>query len=42
LVENNLQLKAGKWAKASYASCRGLKGRTLGLIGLGFVARGVA
>jgi len=35
-------LKAGKWAKASYASCKGVKGKTLGLIGLGFVAKGVA
>jgi len=42
IVENTTLLKAGKWAKASYASCRGVKGRTIGLIGLGFVAKGVA
>jgi D-3-phosphoglycerate dehydrogenase len=42
LIENTTLLKAGKWQKASYASCKGVKGRTIGLIGLGFVARSVA
>ncbi len=38
LGDNYRLLQEGKWAKGSFAKCRGLKGRTLGLVGLGFVA----
>jgi len=31
-------LKDGKWAKGEFAKCRGLKGRTLGLIGFGNIS----
>ena len=42
IVENSSLLKAGKWNKAAYAKCKGIKGSTLGLIGLGFVGKNVA
>lgn len=35
-------LRAGKWDKAEYGKARGLKGRSLGLIGLGPIGRAVA
>ena len=28
-------LKEGKWKKGMFADCQGIKGRTLGLVGLG-------
>jgi D-3-phosphoglycerate dehydrogenase len=31
-------LKEGKWNKGMFANCSGLKGRTLGLIGCGFIS----
>lgn len=39
-IPNNVRdLRAGKWAKKTYAKSRGLKGRTLGLVGLGNIGR---
>ncbi|MFO0972441.1 MAG: NAD(P)-dependent oxidoreductase [Phycisphaerae bacterium] len=35
-------LRAGKWNKTEYAKAAGLKGRTLGLLGLGPIGRAVA
>lgn len=31
-------LREGKWAKGQFANCRGLKGRTLGLVGFGNIS----
>jgi len=36
------ELRSGKWNKAEYSKARGLKGLTLGLIGLGPIGRAVA
>ena len=42
-LHNNFSLlKQGTWAKGSFAKCKGLKGRTLGLIGLGNISKKVA
>jgi D-3-phosphoglycerate dehydrogenase len=35
-------MKAGKWTKGDFANCRGLKGRTLGVVGFGFIGQEVA
>lgn len=35
-------LRAGRWRKAHYAQARGLKGRALGIVGLGAVGQAVA
>lgn len=35
-------MKEGKWAKGHFANCRGLKGRTLGLVGFGNISALVA
>ena len=35
-------LRAGRWAKGKYSAASGLKGRTLGVIGLGDIGRAVA
>ena len=42
LGENYSLQKEGKWAKGKFDDCLGLKGRTLGLIGLGNIAQRVA
>ena len=42
IPENVHLLKQGKWNKAAYADCAGLYGRTLDLIGTGFVGGEVA
>jgi len=42
LAENYTLLQDGKWKKGAFAKCKGLKGRTLGLVGLGFVSKKVA
>jgi D-3-phosphoglycerate dehydrogenase len=42
IPENVADLKAGKWNKGLYSKARGLKGRTLGLVGFGSIAREVA
>lgn len=36
------ELRTGKWNKAEYSKARGLKGMTLGLVGLGPIGRAVA
>lgn len=35
-------MKAGKWTKGDFANCRGLKGKTLGVVGFGFIGQEVA
>ena len=35
MAEGNALLKDGKWNKGMFASCKGVRGRTLGLIGFG-------
>eukprot|EP00826_Nyctotherus_ovalis_P011944 TRINITY_DN13113_c0_g1_i5.p1 TRINITY_DN13113_c0_g1~~TRINITY_DN13113_c0_g1_i5.p1 ORF type:complete len:336 (-),score=122.17 TRINITY_DN13113_c0_g1_i5:62-1069(-) len=42
IAEGNQLLKEGKWAKAAFADCLGLKGRTIGLLGIGNVGKEVA
>ena len=42
LVENAADLRRGVWNKKEYAKARGLKGRTLGLIGMGRIGQHVA
>ncbi len=42
VVENVVDLRAGKWNKSEYSKSAGLKGRTLGIIGLGEIGRAVA
>lgn len=42
IVEATLALREGKWLKGEFGKARGLKGRTLGLIGFGTIAQAVA
>ncbi|KAK2951586.1 phosphoglycerate dehydrogenase [Blattamonas nauphoetae] len=42
ISENVTLFRQGKWNKAAYASCPGLKGRTLGLVGFGNIGLLVA
>jgi D-3-phosphoglycerate dehydrogenase len=42
IVAANNDLAAGKWRKKEYQKANGLKGRTLGIIGLGAIGRAVA
>jgi D-3-phosphoglycerate dehydrogenase len=42
IVENVLDLRSGKWNKKDYSQARGLKGRTLGIIGTGQIGQAVA
>lgn len=39
IPENDHLLKEGKWNKGAYANCQGLKGKTVGLIGLGSIGQ---
>lgn len=39
IVDNVVQLRAGQWNKKEFSKAKGLKGRTLGLIGLGNIGR---
>eukprot|EP01022_Parablepharisma_sp_SALTPOND_P008053 TRINITY_DN135125_c1_g1_i1.p1 TRINITY_DN135125_c1_g1~~TRINITY_DN135125_c1_g1_i1.p1 ORF type:complete len:418 (-),score=82.79 TRINITY_DN135125_c1_g1_i1:65-1318(-) len=41
IAENNQLLKEGKWEKGMFANCLGLKGRTLGLLGIGNIGKEV-
>jgi D-3-phosphoglycerate dehydrogenase len=41
ICEQTAELKAGNWNKKEYAVARGLKGSTLGLIGMGAIGREV-
>ena len=42
IVDAANELKAGSWNKKEYGKARGLKGRTLGIVGLGQIGRLVA
>jgi len=42
IVENAVDLREGKWNKKEYSTARGLKGRTLGIIGMGMIGTAVA
>lgn len=42
LVDQTNEIRAGKWNKKEFARGRGLKGSTLGIIGLGSIGRAVA
>ena len=42
LVNATNDLRAGKWRKKEYGKARGLKGRTLGIVGLGSIGKAVA
>ena len=42
IVFQTEELRAGKWNKKEYGKARGLKGRTLAVVGYGSIGRGVA
>ena len=42
IPDNVADLRAGKWNKKEYATARGLKGATIGLLGVGNIGREVA
>ncbi len=42
IVDNTLDLRKGVWAKKEYSKARGLKGRTLGIVGLGRIGYEIA
>lgn len=42
IVSNDTELKAKKWNKGEYINCKGIKGRTLGIIGFGNVGQEMA
>lgn len=42
IVAANRDMAAGNWKKKEYGNARGLKGRTLGIIGLGAIGKAVA
>lgn len=42
IVHNTLDLQSGVWNKKEYAKARGLKGRTLGILGMGTIGKAVA
>ena len=42
IVDATAELRTGSWNKKEYSKARGLKGRTLGIIGLGAIGRSVA
>lgn len=42
IADNVQDARAGRWNKKAYASARGLKGRTLGIVGLGSIGEEVA
>jgi len=42
IVENVVDLRNGRWNKKAYSKARGLKGRTLGIVGLGAIGKAVA
>jgi len=41
VVDNTVELRNGKWNKKEFSKARGLKGRTLGVVGLGEIGRAV-
>ena len=42
IPDNVIQARAGRWDKAEFASARGLRGRTLGILGMGSIGREMA
>ncbi|MCC6661599.1 MAG: hydroxyacid dehydrogenase [Phycisphaerales bacterium] len=42
LGEQTAEVRAGKWNKKEYAKARGLKGTTLGIVGMGAIGRALA
>lgn len=42
IVDNTVDLRNGVWAKKEYGKARGVKGRTMGIIGLGQIGAGIA
>lgn len=42
IPDNVAELRAGRWNKKEYSTARGLYGRTLGLLGIGSIAREMA
>ena len=42
IVDNTVDLRSGVWAKKEYSKARGLKGRTLGVVGLGRIGYEIA
>lgn len=42
IVDASTDLRAGKWRKKEYGKARGLRGRTLGIVGAGTIGRAVA
>jgi D-3-phosphoglycerate dehydrogenase / 2-oxoglutarate reductase len=42
IVDNVVELRTGSWNKKEYSKARGLKGRTLGVVGMGQIGRLVA
>jgi len=42
IVDGASDLRAGRWAKKEYSKARGLKGRTLGILGMGRIGQEVA
>lgn len=42
IVDNTVDLRRGVWAKKQYSQARGLKGRTLGIVGLGRIGYEIA
>ncbi len=42
IVDASGDLRAGRWRKKEYGKANGLKGRTLGIVGLGAIGRAVA
>ena len=42
LAENVQQLREGKWNKGEFSNAQGIKGRRIGLVGFGSIAKAVA
>ena len=42
IPDNVSEFRAGKWNKAEYSKAEGLKGKTLGVVGVGNIGREVA
>jgi len=42
IADQHAELKAGQWNKGEYSKAKGLKGRTLGIVGLGQIGQEIA